>query len=56
MKVVDSVHLDFHGRMTEVEFLIEVDVLADEIGSFDGNIVPHTIVLVADVVTKVNLH
>ena len=54
MKVINSIHLDFCGRMTEVEFLIEVDVLADEIGSFDGNIVPHTIVLVADVVTKVN--
>ena len=40
--------------MTEVEFLIEVDVLVDEIGSLDGNIVPHTIVLVADVGTKVN--
>ena len=40
--------------MKEVEFLIEVDVLVDEIGSLDGNIVPHTIVLVADVGTKVN--
>ena len=49
MKVINSIHLDFCGRMTEVEFLIEVDVLADEIGSRDGNIVPHTMVLVADV-------
>ena len=49
-----SIHLDFRGRMKEVEFLIEVDVLVDEIGSLDGNIMPHTIVLVADVVTKVN--
>ena len=53
MKVVDSVHLDFRGRMTEVEFLIEVNVLTDEVCSLDGNIVPHSIVLVADVITKV---
>ena len=54
MKVVDSVHLDFRGRMTEVEFLIEVNVLTDEVCSLDGNIVPHSIVLVANVITKVN--
>ena len=53
MKVIDSVDLDLCGRMTEVEFLIEVNVLTDEVCSLDGNIVPHSIVLVADVITKV---
>ena len=40
--------------MTEIELLIKLYVFVDEICSLDGNIVRPTIVLAADVVTKVN--
>ena len=37
-----------------MEFLVEINILADKVSSLYGNIMPHTSVLVADVVTKVN--
>ena len=54
MKVVNTVDLYSGYGVAKLKLLIKFNILADELSSFNADIMPHAIMMVADVVGKVD--